>query len=304
MTLRIWDSFTGTMIHSSKYLDAGVLQMAMIMDVAPNGEYVATGQPDQSTKVFSTSDGERLVRWNKKRANQLRFSPDGSRLACAIGKNIECFRTGDWTSVSTLSGHTSKVHLLEYSPDGRTLVSAAGKYVKLWDTTTGKLRTTLEGHTKLLGSMAISSDSSFLATVGEDLQLMLWSLPKGQTIPIDSACLGRVADVAISPDNKTIAIVDMEGKLRLWRLGSTDTSLLFQAPWIRHMAFAPNGKHLAFIDVYDESVRLHDTKSGKLVATLPDSVDLAWSPSGDWLASADKYDIVLWDTAKKSRKAK
>ncbi len=304
LALRIWNSATGKLIHSSKYLDDGFRQAGSVMDVSRDGQYVATGVPDQSTKVFSTNNGERLVRWNKKRANQLCFSPDGSCLAAAVGKNVECFRAGDWVPLSTLSGHTSKVHLLGYCPDGRTLVSAAGKYVKLWDVSTNKLRTTLEGHSKQLGSMAIAPDSSLLATGGEDNQVILWDLPKGKPIATYSDHSSYVFDLAVSPDGDTIASADYDGELRLWRRSSLETfATMAGEPWIEKLAFSPDGKHLAFSSG-EEGVRLVETKKGKVVASLPESVDLAWSPKGDWLASGDKSDIVLWNTSVKSRKAK
>lgn len=305
--VRTWDTTSGKQLQSFAYLDKETFAKTVgEMELSPKGEYLVTGFGDQSTKVFDTSNGKQLSRLSKRDALQMRFSPDGTQLACTVGLNVECFRTRDWSTTAKLAGHTSKVHLLEYSPDGKILISAGGKYVNLWNVKTNKLQTTLEGHKKLLGSMAVAPDSSFLATGGEDNQVILWSLPKGKPLATYSEHSSQVFGLAISPDTDIIASADYKQELRIWRRSTLQTlAVLKDDCWFERLAFSPDGKYLAF-SVCGTGVRLLDAKSGNVVAELPESVDLVWSPNGDWLASADEKakDIVLWNTAKKSRKAK
>jgi WD40 repeat protein len=62
------------------------------------------------------------------------FSPDGQRLAAAIGPVVQLWDVGTGTRVARLTGHEGKVMCLAYSSDGKRLASGShDRTVRLWD---------------------------------------------------------------------------------------------------------------------------------------------------------------------------
>jgi WD40 repeat protein len=70
----------------------------------------------------------------------------------------------------------------------------------------------------------------------------------------------------------------------------------------KRMHFSPDGALLA-VGVMDGTVRLYDTESGEIFNTLhyggeTDIHDVAFSPAGNYLASAGRVSaVILWDLA-------
>src|SRR5205814_5547512 len=77
--------------------------------------------------------------------NDLKFSPDGKRLAVAGGQpsargDLRLFDTKDWKLAASLGGHLDTVSCVSWSPDNMKLVSASfDKTVRLWDVKTNKV---------------------------------------------------------------------------------------------------------------------------------------------------------------------
>ena len=100
------------------------------------------------------------MRIGKGNINELKFSPDGTRLAVAssIGTWVYDVHTGK--ELNLLKGYTTSVSSVSFSPDGMTLATGSrNKIVWLWDATTGELLKTLTGHMSTLSIV-----SAFLQT--------------------------------------------------------------------------------------------------------------------------------------------
>ncbi len=121
------------------------------------------------------------------------------------------------------------------------------------------------------------------------------------------------ANVAFSPDGKTIASTGYGSGLILWDTGTGKPRLrlpLLQRSYFT-LAFSPDGKMLALNNVWDTSFRglvFLDSATGKEISRLTDGMDrisLAFSPDGKTLAGgmADNT-IGIWDvgTSKELRR--
>ena len=111
------------------------------------------------------------ARLGKGSINEIKYSPDGSRLAVASSIGIWIYDAHSGEELALLTGHTDSVDSVTYSPDGRTLASGSrDQTIRLWDANTGELKRTLEGHRGWVYSVAFSPDGRTLASWG------LWGL--------------------------------------------------------------------------------------------------------------------------------
>lgn len=250
---------------------------------SPNSKLLAVVSRAQTSTQASTSS---LALWNLDRGTRLvtllkpgsataqaiAFSPDSKRIAAALANGqVEVWDTTTGKSLRTWKAHADSPRALAISPNGQWLVTGSGdRTVKLWDLNSGKLLKTLslgagETQASAVQGLLISPDSTRLA-IATDRTIQLWDLPNGQLLKV----------------------AFMRSPQQAQALGPT----LPQA-----MAFSPNGKSLATLDL-DNSIKLWNTNNGARMITLRQHQRpieaIAFSPDGQTLLSRDASQSVLF----------
>jgi WD40 repeat protein len=88
----------------------------------------------------------------------------------------------------------------------------------------------------------------------------------------------------------------------LWQLCHGERLSLPHAGYVFHAVYSPDGKQLATAS-YEPVIRLWDVQTGQPTHTLPlplgKATDVAFSPDGHWLATANNEsgDVTLWELA-------
>jgi WD40 repeat protein len=222
--------------------------------------------PDGEWLAIADKNGE-ITRWevaSQRTASSFRvegdvsrlvFSPDGASLA-AITRQGGIFLSRGESRAIALRGHQGEVHALAFSPDGTRLYSAEGAEVRGW--LLPPLPSAWEGLSQAPRAVAFSSDGASLGASSEEGEVAVWSLAQPGAAP--SVLLRHEkgeAAFAFSPDGRLLASGGADQLVRLTGISAGAGQTL--------------GGHTGAVRA------------------------LAFSASGDWLASGDEAgQLMLW----------
>lgn len=165
------------------------------------------------------------------------------------------------------------------SPDEKLLATGENTFaepflVYLWDAVTGRQLVTLTGHTAAVGGYAFSPDGNYLATGGDEGVARVWDLRAWRAA-------GEPAGATIS---QAAIILDCHS----------------QTNYYGGINFSPDGKRLVTVCDKDNTAKVWDMPSGKLVFSLTGHTDYVsdadFSPDGQYLATTSVDGTArLWD---------
>ena len=269
---------------------------------------LSNGSAQQYTAKWHLPEGAK-ARLGRGKLNNVIFSPDGTRIAVSTAIGIWVYDTQTREAVSLFaeiqtgkSFFTSKSpEVLVFSVDAILIASAHGKRVYVWDTVTGAAFAMLDEHPDAIAAIALSPDSTKLATAGEDWVVRLWDVGTGKYLNGLKGHPGAVNAVTFSPDGKILASAG--SRLRLW---DADTGELLHADHedlgsIDRLVFSPDGKILAGAGGWDRAVHLWNVNTRTLQKTpkghTGEVQDIAFSSDSSTLVSAGHDALRLWDVS-------
>ncbi len=249
-----------------------------------------------------------IARFGKGYVNDVKYSPDGTRLAVATSIGVWIYDTSTDTELDLLAEEPDYVETIAFSPDSRTLASSgysSNGIIRLWDTDTGKLRDTLDGYEEEILVLAFSPDGTILASSGgwPDYRIRLWDVATQQSRDTRFDNTGSPYALSFSPDGKTLVSGGRDNIVRLWEVqtGELKSRLKGHRDDVNAVIFSENGEICAS-GSDDGTIRLWTAHTGEMLAIFkgdakfPEAINaLAFSPNGSTLASATTDQIWLWD---------
>jgi RNA polymerase sigma factor (sigma-70 family) len=227
--------------------------------------------------------------------------------------------------------HGDLVRRVGFFPDGKALISADWHGVHVWDAATGQHQRRFgDTRGRQFQSIAFSADAQTVALTMSDGDIDIWDAPTGRLLRQFRA--GRFPSVVLSPDGKTLAVLDHDNTdrdaLKLWDAisGKELYRLTGHHDRVHNFVFSHDGKTL-ISSGDDKSVRFWNVATGKQVREFTHTepiARIAIAPDGKTLASvgAKKFEasnkestittwrafdyVVLWDvvTGKETHRLK
>ena len=165
--------------------------------------------PDGTSLALAGRGGVWLWRWDGKAVSErrlsdracreIRFSPDGRRLAVIDAKGQVWLRQVT-DSPDQLLGLAT--HGLEFSPDGRWIAAFSESSTCVWNVAEGQVITTIPYTTDHL---RFTPDGRTLVTAGREVRL--WQTETGrELINLGAYATGGVSTIALSPDGTKLSV--------------------------------------------------------------------------------------------------
>ncbi len=216
------------------------------------------------------------------------------------------------------------------SPDGKSLATSAEASLTLWDAATGEKRRTvrLQGSKPagFRGRLLFASDGRRIAASVENEALAVWDINTGQELIHLPKHDKPIVCFDFTPDGKSILTAvgqrTEEIVLRRWdsttgkELGTARIPATDQPPWLRPLAFSPDGKSIALeeaatakrvegdrTNVFTEyRLYLADVATGRELRRLDATSDVVWSAAfsrDGRLVACQRMDggVGVWETA-------
>jgi WD40 repeat protein len=270
--------------------------------VSPDGHQIASASRDNTVGLWDPATRNRLqtLTGHRARVGAVAFSPVAPLIASASDDmTVKLWSTNGSGPPRTLVGHHDLVLSISFDPTGKLLASGSADHTaQLWNVATGTQFGPAMAFPAEVHKVVFSADGQTLVVATKDGTIALVALHGGTTRTLRAD--GEPTDVALSPDQRILAVGASNGAITLWDLttGGHTTLPRVHTGTVSALAFSPDGAMLASGSI-DQTVILWTLTDRAVWAVLTghsfDVLAAAWSPDGRELyTSGSDRTITAW----------
>ena len=246
--------------------------------------------------------------FGKGRIYDMKYSPDGTRLAVATSQGIWIYDTTTYQPLHFLKKHEDLVERIVFSPDGNLLASEERfDKIHLWEVNTGKHKYKLKNQGGIK-HFDFSADGQTLVTLVGPLMInsIFYHADTGTEKQIKSIDMNEIDFIesyhtTFDRNNFILATGRLDGTINLWdqAKGVHKKTLRGQKGSLYCIAFSPDGKTLASggenrTGRFNGTLFVWDTVKGKRKHRFSgDNIlnihSVAFSPDGSLLAAGGQF---------------
>jgi WD40 repeat protein/DNA-binding SARP family transcriptional activator/energy-coupling factor transporter ATP-binding protein EcfA2 len=282
--VHVWDVATRTKQLELEGHDAVVMSVGFL----PVGDRVVSASLDGTARIWDLDDGATVGILRHQSAVRV-AKPDRTGQVIATGAEDGVVRLWDiatGTELLSLAGHTTPVNTLSFNDDGTLLASGAGL------DSIGRfglgLAPDLEAR---VWDVGVSHRRTPLTVPARDsatveAEMARSRLRSGRTAGTGTGTSNRLADVALSPDGTQMAVSGPAGQVTLWdtETGREMGTLDGHDLPVTGIAYSPTGQHLATSAA--DGIKLWDAATGALITNLIDN-DLPLRVTSGWYTDVE-----------------
>lgn len=300
-TVRIWRNDRGS--NPACSCGGGVRAVAH----APHGSRVAVGTVS-GVQIWDAEQGRFLhgLSHDGRQVNDVRFFPDGRRLAAACDRGVvEVWPLPETVAAGEKSlrfeAHSRRVYSIDVDVAGERLATAGeDKAARVWRCEQDTTEIASFKHEKRVLCARFSPDGRLLYTACEDRVARGWEIATGREQVRFEGHGEPVNWLVVSPDGRRLATASSDATVRLWdaATGRPQATLTGPSQQVWKVAFTPDGSRVVAVSA-DAGVHLWHAESGEPVSMLRGHEASVWglsvSPHGDTLVSGgDDETIRVW----------
>lgn len=246
-------------------------------------------------------------RIGKGEIQQLKYFPDGKRIAEATSIGVWIYDIPSGTVVDLLTEHSSPVKSMVFSPDGETLATGSTDgTIILWKTDSGQSIATLVGPEDDVEMLAFSPSGKMLASFHASHKVFIWDLASGKVKHTLQSDASTIFSLTFSLDEKVLKTIGHWDKdefyIEYWNVNSGESikDVLLDDENYTVASLSPDGKTLACAgDSPLQFWNIETTKQLSIDKVTEGYFDyVEFSPDGERLVAADAWDYIsLWQVS-------
>ena len=268
------------------------------LEFTPDNTRLLSGEyPNRSVWDIGARQAFTVERADQTDPESFGFSPDAKYLVVSWdGIELTLLDSRSLLTVGTMRGHRGRIVGIAFSPDGKLMASASvDQTARIWDLATQMEVGMVGGFGERISDVEFSADGQNIVLIGGFGQIRVYQLSavvqRGLFAKIQGWQDEGFGDLALSPDERRLATISVDGTLTLWDRRSR--SLIRSVSFPRYtpesfprLAFSPDGEQVAWVT--GDALRIMLVKSGDINATNIDGNheinSIAFSPDGRELA--------------------
>ncbi len=273
----------------------GHTQPVRCVAVSRDGKYAATGSADRTVRVWDLGTGKEVATLTGASdvVNTVGFAGPGTVVAAGADQKLR------WWTVSppkeTRAAAIGPAFFMAVAPDGSRVAVVSARegenqaVFEVFGPTGDPAQLTDKG--RVVSSGTIAADATLGVTGGQDGVVRLWDLGKKDRLGGDWPLFVKaVADLALTPDKKTLVAIDVGGTVKIADVGKREATQTVKAVagTVAGVVVSPTGDKFATLSA-DGEVKAWDLKGAELrswkLPTPPAAA--AFTPDGKKLVTGN-----------------
>ncbi|MGD9397075.1 MAG: WD40 repeat domain-containing protein [Candidatus Thorarchaeota archaeon] len=251
-TIRLWETTSGKEIHKFVGHDGPVYGLILMPDgkklVSIADKDLAVRIWDLETKTLMTS-----LAPNSAHINAVAVSPDQRYIVTGGDDGIARFWDIDRGIMLRYLEHSQGIYSIVISPDGRHMLCGSKKaptadtpgLIWVWDFELGVELKTLEAHKGHVTALAMTADSRYILSGGQDGVIHLWDLETGTRLKTMTGHSAAVVMIHITNDGQHVITGSNDGTVRAWLLrGGVLLQSFTSTENVHSMTVTPDGRQV------------------------------------------------------------
>lgn len=191
--------------------------------------------------IFAQEDSKtykriRITQIEFSQVSDVKWSPDGTRLAVVTHPSIHIFDTRTWDTVLDIAD--ANVSEIAWSPDSTRIASVRGGYnesLLIWDAITGEMLERFDRYDGNVGNgylriyrLSWSPDGKRVASDSSSLSMLIWDTQDGNIVVVEGHKENGVTETDWSPNSDRIVSGGADGTVRIWNAETGEQILRIQ----------------------------------------------------------------------------